>query len=78
MSIVYRSSEWRDGSPRGGWGPGTGRKASRSEILGASERAHARKSEGPDMGKLDPERGIAGGRVPVLLPVLQVRQQLSD
>lgn len=30
------------------------------------------------MGKLDPEREIAGGKVLVLLPRLQVQQQLSD
>lgn len=31
-----------------------------------------------DMGKLDPEREIAGGKVLVLLPRLQVRQHFSD
>lgn len=31
-----------------------------------------------DMGKLDPEREIAGGKVLVLLPWLQVRQHPSD
>lgn len=31
-----------------------------------------------DMGKLDPERKMAGGKELVLVPRLQVRQHFSD
>lgn len=62
MSIVYRSSERRDGSQRDGLGPpdSGARAAPRYNKCKAARRKRERQS---DMGKLDPEREIAGGKV---------------
>lgn len=75
VSIVYRSSEQCNGSQRDGLGPWTWYKA---RIGITSVQAWERKKGHPVMCKLDPEREIAGGKVLVLLPRLQVQHQFSD
>lgn len=59
------------------WGPRVG--ARREEVPRVHVSATGKESHThTDMGKLDPERAIAGGKVLVLLPRLQVRQHPSD
>lgn len=77
VSIVYRSSElvrWIAERWNGAL-----------ELVQGERRYHkctsvqqAKRVTHTDMGKLDPERAIAGGKVLVLLPRLQVRQHPSD
>lgn len=69
----FRAARWLQ---RDSLGPWTWCEARRG--LTSVRECKREKERHSDMGKLDPEREIAGGKVLVLLPGLQVRQQLSD
>lgn len=53
------------------WGPSVG--ARREEVPQVQVSTIEQRERHTDMGKLDPEREIAGGKVLVLQPRLQVR-----